>query len=187
MTLPGTYERCMSGHYYACTRGDEECPTCNNLSRKEAEIAALIRINLEKDADIAKLTAKASKLDKLFELGMASLGMCAGNRDDLKHEVRSLEFVVKSKDAEIVGLRKALEGVPHSSTCALETSDDCVYDCVGCIQRSSSLRFGPQIPHELQKRQPCDCWKSKVDTALSPSSHAEKEVTTGLTTTPVGD
>lgn len=30
--LPGTYVRCMSGHYYAETRGDEECPICKVLA-----------------------------------------------------------------------------------------------------------------------------------------------------------
>lgn len=30
--LPGTFVRCMSGHYYARTRGDEECPICDKLT-----------------------------------------------------------------------------------------------------------------------------------------------------------
>jgi hypothetical protein len=32
VNLPGTFVRCMSGHYYACTRGDEECPHCCALA-----------------------------------------------------------------------------------------------------------------------------------------------------------
>lgn len=31
VNIPGTFSRCMSGHYYACTRGDEECPHCQIL------------------------------------------------------------------------------------------------------------------------------------------------------------
>lgn len=35
MILPGTYEHCMSGHYYAVVRGDEECPVCKFIADKD--------------------------------------------------------------------------------------------------------------------------------------------------------
>ncbi len=41
-TLPGTYERCLAGgHYYACVRGDEECPTCTQISALREVVARL--------------------------------------------------------------------------------------------------------------------------------------------------
>lgn len=43
VNLPGTYERCLSGHYYAVVRGDEECPTCEQLAELRAEIARLLQ------------------------------------------------------------------------------------------------------------------------------------------------
>lgn len=36
--LPGTYARCMSGHYYAQTRGDEECPICEQLAELRSQL-----------------------------------------------------------------------------------------------------------------------------------------------------
>jgi hypothetical protein len=42
--LPGTYERCMSGHYYPVVRGDEECSTCAQLADRDAHIAELKKV-----------------------------------------------------------------------------------------------------------------------------------------------
>lgn len=40
MTLPGTYVRCMSGHYYCSVRGDEHCPTCQAIASSQRVIAS---------------------------------------------------------------------------------------------------------------------------------------------------
>ena len=49
--LPGTYERCLSGHYYAVVRGDEECPVCKQIQGLRREIDRL-RALLEDGQDI---------------------------------------------------------------------------------------------------------------------------------------
>lgn len=54
------------------------------------------------------------------------------------------------------------ETVLHETGCAWELSDDCTPDCPGCVQRSSPMRFGPQIWHVAQDRKPCDCVKARM-------------------------
>ncbi len=61
MQLPGTYIRCMSGHYYAATRGDEECPTCQQVRKLQEAVTIGLRTikrnstQEQKDWSIAKM------------------------------------------------------------------------------------------------------------------------------------
>jgi hypothetical protein len=42
LELPGTFVKCLAGgHFYACVRGDEECPICEKLAERDAEITRL--------------------------------------------------------------------------------------------------------------------------------------------------
>ncbi len=60
--LPGTYERCMCGHYYACTRGDEECPICKKVASWNNRITQLEAENARLTAEIADALGPRMKL-----------------------------------------------------------------------------------------------------------------------------
>jgi hypothetical protein len=60
-SLPGTYERCMSGHFYACVRGDEECPICDRIQKLEAENSRL-KVAVEESAEL--VDQRTELLDK---------------------------------------------------------------------------------------------------------------------------
>jgi hypothetical protein len=91
MILPGTYVRCMSGHYYAETRGDEECPICEELTRLRAFLGAETRTELARQMrDRASFAGTSASLKRLLEtwadviVGAPGVGGLAANRADLE-------------------------------------------------------------------------------------------------------
>lgn len=91
--LPGTFVRCMSGHYYAATRGDEECPICEELIRLRSFLGAETRTELAKQMrERASFADTSASLKRLLEtwadviVGAPGVGGLAANRSDLEWE-----------------------------------------------------------------------------------------------------
>jgi hypothetical protein len=73
MNLLGTFERCLSGHYYAVVRGDEECPVCDQIKQLREErinfalemSKELLRIVKERDEAQAEVSALREDRERL--------------------------------------------------------------------------------------------------------------------------
>jgi hypothetical protein len=68
MSLPGTYEHCMGGHYYAVVRGDEECPVCARIAELEARVERLTQAGNQYISNlVARCDSQAALIVELRE------------------------------------------------------------------------------------------------------------------------